>query len=128
MDRRKLLGGIAALALSALMSVGTAAATDKHAKLACSCCGAGCACPACICDGVGKGDATKIGKDCACCGGSSCCGSASAAGAALMQQSEADLARAGPQSHRGVAKPVRWKLCMLERAAVSRPASLRSRG
>jgi hypothetical protein len=69
MDRRGLIGMVAALALAAFMGVSANAANTKtKAKAGCACCGDACSCPACSCD-----TNSKAGKACDCCGGSTCC-------------------------------------------------------
>lgn len=71
MNRRNVLVAFGALALASAGVVGFGASraeTSKAVKAACACCGAACACPACICDAsvASKGS-------CDCCGGASCC-------------------------------------------------------
>ncbi len=68
MNRRGLMGVLAALALAAFTSVPALAGDSKaRAEAGCACCGAACVCPACSCD------ASKAGTSCDCCGGATCC-------------------------------------------------------
>jgi len=70
MNRRGLMGMVAALALAAFSGVSTNAADSKvKAKEACACCGADCACATCSCDAKAK----VAGKACDCCDEATCC-------------------------------------------------------
>jgi hypothetical protein len=74
LNRRGLMGMVAALALAAFTGVSTNA-EDPEVQAACACCSDACVCPACVCDATG-GDCCEGGECCAagvCCGDAACC-------------------------------------------------------
>ncbi len=76
MIRRRLLGAVAALAVTAFAGAWAASSPRVEARVACGCCGDACACATCTCAAD-----TSCCKacDCAGCGGGSCCTEAKAA-------------------------------------------------
>ena len=82
MNRRYVLGAVAA-ALIALLGVRGKARVNAS-KTACSCCGSACDCGKCTCDVTGTAGTVNSGKDCDCCGGHTCCASSATEKAAAF--------------------------------------------
>lgn len=70
MYRREMMAMAAALVLGlATFSGVRASSSDAMTDTDCTCCGAACICPACVCDDA----KTRAGQSCDCCGASACC-------------------------------------------------------